>query len=131
MWRLKIMSELIFREMGYRRPTGYDSLQKILSYIEQNDLGSQVIIDLRGCVFSYPLAQILEAIVLKIKELPGEKSITLVHGYSSAFEDHFAPYLTKKIKYIPEGITTLKKLKEEIYNKHNVIFNILEKKYGQ
>lgn len=117
--------------MGYRRPTGYNSLQKILSYIEQHDLDSPIVIDLRGCVFSYPLAQILEKIVLKISPLPGDKKIQIIHAYSSAFEDHLAPYLTKKVEYIPTGITTLKGLKDELLSRYCVNLEIFEKRYDQ
>lgn len=125
------MAELIFRTMGYRRPTGYSSLQKILSHIEQSDLDSPIIIDLRGCVFSYPLAQILEKIVLKISHTPGEKQIKIIHAYSSAFEDHLAPYLTKKVEYISTGITTLKGLKDELLSRYCVNLEIFEQKYEQ
>lgn len=123
------MTRLVFRDMGHRRPTGYKSLQEILSYIEKNDFENNITIDLRGCVFSYPFAQILEKIVLKISSMPGDKSIQLIHAYSSAFEDHLAPYLTKKVDYIASGITTLRELKDELSSKYDVILEIIEKKY--
>lgn len=125
------MTELIFRKMGLRRPTSHKSLQEVLSYIDKTELENQVVIDLRGCVFSYPLAQILEKIVIKIASLDGEKQVTIIHAYSTAFEEHLTPYLTKKVSYIPSGINTLEELKKNLLEMHQVTLNISEEQREQ
>ena len=124
------MSEMVLRSMGHRCPTGYRSLQSILSYIDQNDFGNNITIDLRGCVFSYPLAQILEKIVIKTNSAPGGKNIKIIHAYSSAYKDHLAPYLTKKVNYIPHEINTLAGLQKILFEKYQVTLEIIEESYG-
>lgn len=113
------MFTLNFREMGYRRPTSQKSRDEILALIDREEIGANVTIDLSGCVFSYPLAVILEKIVNKMPE-EGDKEIVIVHAYASAFEDHLLPYFTSRTSYLSKGISSIKDFKSELKAKYNI-----------
>ncbi len=117
------MTELVFRKLGYRRLTSSSILPAVLEYIEKTEVDTDVTLDIRGCVFSYLLAEILEIAVRKLDKCDGEKRLTLIHGYSTVTRNHLVPYLTKKINiFRGSSITTLEELKNILKVKHNIEF---------
>ena len=119
------MTTLVFREKGYRRLTSPNILPTVLDYIKNTDMESDVTLDLRGCVFSYPLSKILEAVVDKLGQQEGEKTITISHGYSTATKNHLIPYLTKKTVIFTSGITTLEELVSALKITHKIEIKIV------
>lgn len=118
------MTTLDFRNQGYRRLTSPSILPKVLDYIKNTKMEADVILDLRGCVFSYPLARILEAVVCNLNQQNGVKNITISHGYSTATKNHLIPYLTKKTTIFSVGITTLDELSDTLKDSHQIELKI-------
>ncbi len=119
------MTELVFRKLGYRRLTSPNILPAALEHIESIEIGPDVTLDIRGCVFSYLLAKILEAVVYKIDKHKDKKRITLIHGYSTASRNHLVPYLTKKTDiFRGASITLLEELKGILKDKYEIEFII-------
>lgn len=101
------MTTLEFKKNGYRRLTSPNTLQSVIDYINTIDMELNVTLDLRGCVFSYLFARIFEAVVVKLNMNHGEKTLTLIHGYATATENHLIPYLTKNNDTCGTGVTTM------------------------
>ena len=119
------MTKLVFSELGYRRLSSSSILQEVLRHIEKTGMDSDVILDIRGCIFSYSLALILEAVVLKLNKYTDEKRLTIIHGYSTVTRNHLAPYLTKKISiFHDDSITTIDGIKSAMKTKYNIEFTI-------
>lgn len=119
------MTKLIFKEIGYRRLTSFSILPAVLKHIDETEIGSNVTLDIRGCVFSYLLAKILETVVRKIRKQDGKKVITLIHGYSTVTRNHLVPYLTKKITIFNDSrITTIEELNATLKDKYEIEFII-------
>lgn len=118
------MTNIVFKEMGYRRLISPNILNSVIDYLNKTDLGEAVTLDLRGCVFSYTLARVLEAVVLKFDMTKNLKSLTLIHGYSIAIGNHLVPYLTKKVDILGKDITTIEELKKSLLS-HNINLEII------
>jgi hypothetical protein len=119
------MTTLDFRNQGYRRLTSPSTFLKVLDYIKNTKMEADVTLDLRGCIFSYPLARILEAVVSNLAQQGGVKNITICHGYSTATQNHLIPYLTKKTTIFSADTTTLDKLKSTLRDSHQIELKIL------
>ncbi len=110
-----------FREMGYRRPTSRPHLDKLLSEINSYELPQQVTLDLRWCMFSYPLASILEAVVNgMVKHESGELELKIIHGYRTVTPNHLVNYLTKKTALGIDSVKTIDELKNIFYIQYKI-----------
>lgn len=122
------MSKIIFMELGLRRLTNPKNLKSAIDVINETDIGKDVTLDLRGCVFSYTLARILEAVVLNFEKIKEKKTLTLVHGYSTVTENHLVPYLTKKTSIFNRDIKKIEDLQSYLKEFYNIEFNLIGSK---
>jgi hypothetical protein len=117
-------TELVFMKMGFRRPTSHKCIVEVLKQIDQITVDNDVRIDLRGCVFSYPLARIIEKIVGKIQSTPEPRSIKIIHGYATATDNHLLPYLIKNVDYIDRKIYSIDELKKILSDNYKITLEI-------
>lgn len=110
-----------FRQMGFRRPTSRPHLDELISKINGYELPQQVTLDLRGCMFSYPLASILEAVVLGMSRHDSGK-LKVIHGYQTVTENHLVNYFTKKTSLGLEAVKTIDELKSILTENHSIEF---------
>ena len=114
------MTEYNFKEMGYRRPTSRPHLDTLIEMISSKSITSEVKLDLRGCMFSYPFASLLEAVVNKIKKEHSSGKIVIQHGYRTVTPNHLINYLTKKTALGLEKANTLDELNKILLEDHNI-----------
>lgn len=114
------MTTINLRELGFRRPTSHPHLEELIEWINKQSLSPHVVLDLRGCTFSYSLALIIEAIVNNLTKYTENKKITINHGYATVTKNHLVNYITKKTNLNSGSIKTIEELQFHFKNRYNL-----------
>lgn len=119
------MTPFKFKEIGLRNLCTPNATLRALEYLQKATIDNEVVLDLRGCIFSYSLSQILEKIVDKLTSQVINKKITIYYGYRSKDDDHMFPYLASKVGYIPENITDIRSLIAFLKDKYDIDLKLI------
>lgn len=122
------MTKLELSKNGYDYICLNETVSEAVKYIDEMHFDGDVLLDLKGCIFSYNLSKIFDAVINKLKNVPGGKKVTIDHNYHSAWERHLLSYFVNDSIIIKsDDISNLDDLKNELTSKYEIELCFLEK----